>query len=212
MYAGACDARADDAAVLRWYSDYVRDHGCRGALLHAGVDADEDLRRLELVRSALASRTADPALMLDLGERFRPKDASRRVRAIEQRHDLTLVRDPAQRHDAAGLKRVSSAIRAAVCAGGRLSSPADYLAHFHARSLDVVELAVAGVGITGALQLADTAFGFELPVLLTDSPGNLHAHIGAVVPHVHGYGSPRTARWRRAQRRRAHRGRLGDRR
>ena len=92
------------------------------------------------------------------------------------------MRDPAQRHDAAGLKRVSSAIRAAVCAGGRLSSPADYLAHFHARSLDVVELAVAGVGITGALQLADAAFGFELPVLLTDSPGDLHAHIGAVIP------------------------------
>ncbi len=127
--------------------------------------------------------TAHPTLMLDFGERFSPKDASRRVRELERSFDLTFVQDPARRRDAAGSKRVSNAIRAAVCGGGRLSSPADYLAHFHAHALDVVMLGVGSAGVTGALQVADTAYGFELPVVLADSPGNLHAHLAAAMPY-----------------------------
>jgi L-alanine-DL-glutamate epimerase-like enolase superfamily enzyme len=37
-------------------------------------------------------------------------------------------------------------------------------------------------GITGALQVADTAFGFELPVILAASPGHLNAHLAAAIP------------------------------
>ena len=161
----------------------ARDFGIRGALLPASRDPDRDVERLERMRAALETGTAHPALMLDFGERFSPKDSARRVRELERSFDLTFVQDPARRRDAAGSKRVSNAIRAAVCGGGRLSSPEEYLAHFHAHALDVVMLGVGSGGVTGALQVADTAYGFELPVVLADSPGNLHAHLASAMPY-----------------------------
>ena len=34
-----------------------------------------------------------------------------------------------------------------------------------------------------ALELADAAYGFELPVTLAESPGNIHAHLAGVMPY-----------------------------
>ena len=183
VHAGACDPSANGGVFADWYGGMARDFGFRGAVVHAGPDSHADARRLEVVRETLLEHTAEPALMIDLGERFTPKDAARRVRELEQTYDLAFVQDPARRHDSAGLKRVSNSIRAAVCSGGRLAIPAHYLAHFHAHALDVVQLGVWSGGVTAALQIADTAYGFELPVVLTDSPGNLHAHLAAAMPY-----------------------------
>jgi L-alanine-DL-glutamate epimerase-like enolase superfamily enzyme len=52
----------------------------------------------------------------------------------------------------------------------------------HEHSLDVVLVGFQNGGITGALQIADTAFGFELPIALTAAPGNLNAHLAAALP------------------------------
>jgi L-alanine-DL-glutamate epimerase-like enolase superfamily enzyme len=59
----------------------------------------------------------------------------------------------------------------------------EFLPHFQHRSADVIQLDIGIVGITGALELADAAYGFELPVTLAESPGNIHAHLSSVMPY-----------------------------
>lgn len=161
----------------------ARDHGLRGGKLQVGLDQDRDLQRLERMRAAMLKATPEPALMIDADQCWSPKEAIRRVREMEQEFDLTWVEGVSRRWDFPGLKRVSNAIRGAVCVGDGLATLGDFLAHFHHRSADVIQIDIGAVGITGALQLADAAFGFELPVTLSASPGNIHAHLSGVMPY-----------------------------
>jgi L-alanine-DL-glutamate epimerase-like enolase superfamily enzyme len=182
-YASGLDVQATDAALHVAVSAMAKQFGFRGGKLGVGPDPDADLRRIGIIKQALLANTAEPELMIAAGHYASPKQAIRRVREIEKHVDLTWVEEPARRWDFLGLKRVSNGIRSAVCAGGSLAAPADFLPHFQCHALDVVQVDAASVGITGALQIADTAFGFELPVTLSRSPGNMHAHLGAVMPY-----------------------------
>ncbi|HZF16116.1 MAG TPA: enolase C-terminal domain-like protein [Steroidobacteraceae bacterium] len=181
--ASAARVGASDDELERWCGSMVQTFGIRSASLVVGVDSESNLRRLELMRKTLASLTPEPGLMIDAQGSWEPKEAIRRVREMEERFDLTWVGTPTRGTDFLGLKRVSNAIRAAVCAGGSLGAPPAFLPHFHHHALDIVQVGVANAGITGALQLADTAFGFELPVALSASPGHVNAHLGAVMPN-----------------------------
>jgi L-alanine-DL-glutamate epimerase-like enolase superfamily enzyme len=183
VHAGCPELPASDQALFDWYAALARRFGFRGAILKVGLDQEADLRRLEVMRKALLPRAREPALMIDAAECWSPKEAIRRVREMEGQFDLTWVQEPARRWDFLGLKRVSNAIRSAVCAGTGLATPGDFLPHFHHRALDVVQVALGSAGITGALQLADAAFGFELPVALAPSPGNIQAHLAAALPY-----------------------------
>ena len=172
----------DTAAIEAALTRLAREHGFRGACLELSTDPAFDEQRLSLLRAALAPNTDVPALMLNLAERCTPKESIRRVRGLEREFDLTWIEAPARRADCAGYKQVSEACSAAVCGGRLFGGPADFLAHFRARSLDVVQLGFQNAGITGALQIADTALGFELPVAVVAAPGNLNAHLAAALP------------------------------
>ncbi len=78
---------------------------------------------------------------------------------------------------------MSDAIGGAVCAGAGLATIGDFLPHFERRSADVVALDIGAVGITAALQIADAAYGLELPVTLAAAPGNIHVHLAGVMPY-----------------------------
>jgi L-alanine-DL-glutamate epimerase-like enolase superfamily enzyme len=142
-----------------------------------------DLATLTDLRAALDSNSSEPTLILDANERWSPKEAIRTLRQIEDQFDLTWVEEPARRWDFLGLKRVGDSIRAAVCSSGRLSVIQDYLPHLHHGSANIVQIGLEYGGITGAMQLADAAFGFELPVVLSATAGNIHAHVGAAIPN-----------------------------
>jgi L-alanine-DL-glutamate epimerase-like enolase superfamily enzyme len=165
--------------LLSW----AREHGVRGAKLEVGLDEESDLRRLGILRRVLAGATPDPVLAIDAGERWSPKEAIRRIGELEAQFDLGWVEAPARQHDFAGLKRVSEAVRAAVCAGRGLAGLEAFLPHFHHHALDIVQIDVGELGVTGALQLADAAYGYELPVILAAAPGNLHAHLSSAMPY-----------------------------
>jgi L-alanine-DL-glutamate epimerase-like enolase superfamily enzyme len=182
-HAGACPSAASDAELARWYGTFVRDYGITGAKLRASQDRDADLRRIEMLQRLLEAHTAQPVLMMDADERWSPKESVGRMRELEERFDLTWVEAPAARWDFLGHKRVSDGIRSAVCAGGRLDTLGGFLPHLHHHALDVVQIDTGRVGITAALQVADAAYGFELPVALCASPGNLDAHLAAVLPY-----------------------------
>jgi L-alanine-DL-glutamate epimerase-like enolase superfamily enzyme len=146
-------------------------------------DFDEDLRRIGQMRESLSVRGRVPTLMVDSAGRWTTDEAIENISRMEAEFDLTWVQEPVPESDIPGLKRVSDNVAAAVCAGGRLYKASDYLPYFQEMAMDIVQIDIARTGITGALQIADTAYGLELPVTLCASPGNVAAHVAAVLPN-----------------------------
>jgi L-alanine-DL-glutamate epimerase-like enolase superfamily enzyme len=182
-YASHQDPAASDAELTTWFQRMARDHGLRGGKLRVGADGDGDARRLGRMHAALAETTPTPVLMIDAGHDWSVAQAIDRVQSLEQRFDLTWVEGVFRDRDSRGLKRLSDAICGAVCAGDGLATIGDFLPHFERRSADVVALDIGAVGITAALQIADAAYGLELPVTLAAVPGNIHAHLAGVMPY-----------------------------
>jgi L-alanine-DL-glutamate epimerase-like enolase superfamily enzyme len=180
--AGFDSTEPSDAFAARC-SGAVDQWGFRAIKLQAGGTDEANLSRLEVLHDTLSGRTRQAALMIDLQEQLSAKDSVRLTRMLEERFDLTWVEEPAKSLDCAALRHVSDSVRAAVCAGAKLQAARDFLPHFRERSLDVVEINIANGGITAALEVADCAFGYELPVVLSAIPGNVHAHLGAALPY-----------------------------
>ncbi len=183
VYASHPGLPMSDKELSGWYVGMAAEYGFRGGKLKVGLEQDADIRRLGLMREALRKDSTEPVLIIDADEHWSPKQAVRMVREMEREFDLTWVEAPARHWDFPGMKRVSDGIRAAVCGGKYLENPGDFLPHFHHNSMDMVQLDMARGGITGVLQLADAAYGFELPVVLSASPGNIHAHLSGAMPY-----------------------------
>jgi L-alanine-DL-glutamate epimerase-like enolase superfamily enzyme len=78
---------------------------------------------------------------------------------------------------------VSQGIRAAVATGENLNEIADFMPLFANEAVDIVELGTSCSGITGAMQIADMAYGFEIPVAMMNCAGNSLAHLAAALPN-----------------------------
>ena len=182
-HAAGFDLVESNDALLTRGNAAVTQFGFRAIKLPVGAGDAVDLSRLELLHGALATRTAQPTLMIDFQERLSAGDAVALTRKLEEHFDLTWVEEPAQSTDFAALRQVSDSVKAAVCAGAGLRTARDFLPHFRERSLDVIEIDIARCGITAALEIANCAFGYELPVVLSAVPGNIHAHLGAAMPY-----------------------------
>jgi L-alanine-DL-glutamate epimerase-like enolase superfamily enzyme len=173
----------DDASFERWCRSVVTSSCINSVVVTSSGDPQTDLARLLVARDALSRPGFDCALILDAREQWSTKEAIRCVSEIERSVDLTWIEAPTHRHDFLGHRRILDSIRSGVCAGGHLTSAAEFLPHLHHRALSVVQLDVSLLGITAALQIADAAYGFELPIALTASPGHLHVHLGAALPY-----------------------------
>jgi len=182
-YASSIGLSLGDEELSAWYLRMARDHGLRGGKLRVGAEASVDGRRLERMRAALAEATPEPVLMIDADHGWSVKQAIDHVRAMEQQFDLTWVEGVSRDRDARGLKQLSDAIRGAVCVGRGFATIGEFLPHLQRRSADVIQADINTIGITGALQVADAAFGLELPVTLAAAPGNIHAHLAGVMPY-----------------------------
>ena len=182
-YASGIEIPLSDELMYAWYSRMATQYGLRGGKLKVGLDQDADLRRIGLMRDALMQTGDNPMLLIDANEYWSPKQAIRKVREIEEEFDLTWVEEPARRWDFLGLRRIKDSVRTAVCAGENLDTLGDFLPYFHHHSADIVQVSCGMGGITPALQLADAAFGYELPVTLGNSPGLIHAHLATVMPN-----------------------------
>ena len=182
-YASGLDIPLSDQEIHAWYSNMATKHGFRGGKLKIGLDQDADLRRVGLMRDALLQATDEPMLLIDSNEYWSPKQAIRKVREMEEVYDIAWIEEPARRWDFLGLRRIKDSVRAAVCAGENLDTLGDFLPYFHHQSADIIQVSYGMGGITPALQIADAAFGFELPVTLGNSPGHIHTHLATVMPN-----------------------------
>ena len=135
------------------------------------------------MREALASSGKTPALLIDSNEYWSPKQAIQHIRYFERHYELFWAEEPARRWDAAGLRKVSDAVNAAVATGENLDDAADFRLLIEARAADVLQIGVGTGGITGAWRVAQMADGFDLPVSVMNCPGNYMAHFAAVLPN-----------------------------
>ena len=181
-YASGIDLNLTDEEIHTFYAGLAA-RGVNAGKLKVGLDEKMDLRRLGIMRDALATSGKRPLLMIDSNEYWSPKQAIRRIRRMEQDFDLTWVEEPARRWDYRGLRQVSRAVSAAVATGENLHDPGDFLALIANEAIDVVQVGQGTTGITGAEMVAHTAYGFELPVAMMNCAGNFMAHLAAALPN-----------------------------
>ena len=168
---------------LRVFYRGMAARGVSAGKLKVGLDVDRDMERLAIMRDELGKAAKRPLLCIDSNEYWSPKTAIRIIREMEREFDLCWVEEPARRWDAAGLKKVSDAVTAAVATGENLKEIYEFLPLFEERAVDVVEVGQGASGVTGAIQIADTAYGFHIPVSIMNCPGNYMAHVAAALPN-----------------------------
>ena len=129
--------KAQDSTKL---STKMASWGFDGGKLKVGLNQDDDIRRIGIMRDALKVNSDNPLIMIDSNEYWSPKQAIRFISEIEQTFDLTWAEEPARRWDFIGLKKVSDGIKTAVCAGENLKTMGDFLPYFHYKSADVIQV------------------------------------------------------------------------
>jgi L-alanine-DL-glutamate epimerase-like enolase superfamily enzyme len=122
-------------------------------------------------------------LIIDSNEYWSPKQAIRHISMFEEQYDLLWAEEPARRWDYRGLRRVSQRIRAAVATGENLDHVSDFMPLVANEAVDIVQPSSGHSGITGAMQVADLAYAFELPVCMMNCPGHYMAHLAAALPN-----------------------------
>jgi L-alanine-DL-glutamate epimerase-like enolase superfamily enzyme len=183
VYASGLDLALTDDELRDFYTQTHRKLGINAGKLKVGLDIDADLRRLRIVEDALGGRHQRPALMVDANEYWSPKQAIRRMQAIEQEFDITWCEEPVRRLDYRGLRQVSRSIRAAVATGENLQEVGEFALLLRHEAVDVVQLNPYSAGFTTCLRIADLAYAFERPVSVMNSPGRYGAHLAAALPH-----------------------------
>lgn len=181
-YASDIGLNLSDEALHQFYARMAA-MGIHSGKLKVGLNRDDDLRRLAIMRDALAQSGKRPLLMVDANEYWSPKQAIRHIHAFEERFDLVWVEEPARRWDYRGLRKVSQSVRAAVATGENLQDIGQFMALIANEAVDVVQVGVGTSGITGAMMVADIAYGFELPVAMMNCPANFMAHLASALPN-----------------------------
>ena len=181
-YASGLDYPLSDRDIRSYYEGMAA-KGVQGGKLKIGLDLETDIRRIGIMRDALATTGKKPELMIDVNEYWSPKQAIRYMHDIESEYDITWLEEPARRWDVKGLRKVSDNIRASVASGENLDSLDDYVPLLQSRAVDIVNVGVGATGITGAMKVSDVAYAYETPVTMMNCPGSFMAHLAAVLPN-----------------------------
>ena len=171
-----------DDALRRLYEGMAA-KGVNAGKIKVGLDQAADLRRIGIMRDALATSGKVPILMVDSNEYWSPKQAIRHISEFESYYDIFWAEEPARRWDVAGLRKVSSGIRAAVSTGENLDDISEFKPLINGEAADVIQIGSKTAGITGMLMVADLAYAFDLPVSLMNCPAHFMAHLAAALPN-----------------------------
>lgn len=181
-YASGIDLCLSDEQIGEFYGSMAA-KGVSAGKLKVGLDREADLRRLGIMKDALAKSGKRPELLIDSNEYWSPKQAIRNIQAIESHYELVWAEEPARRWDYRGLRKVSQGIRAAVATGENLDDVGEFMPLVANEAVDVLNIGVGNSGVTGAMIIADLAYSFELPVTMMNCPGNYMAHLAAALPN-----------------------------
>jgi L-alanine-DL-glutamate epimerase-like enolase superfamily enzyme len=181
-YASGIDLSLTDDEIKIFYTR-MANLGISAGKLKVGLDHESDLRRLQIMHDALATSGKTPMLMIDSNEYWSPKQAIRNIRFFESHFDLVWAEEPARRWDYRGLRRVSQSVAAAIATGENLDNIGEFMPLIANQAVDIVQVGIGTTGLTGAMQVAHMAHGFELPVSMMNCPANFMAHLAACLPN-----------------------------
>jgi len=181
-YASGIDLCLSDEDIRNFYEG-MANKGIDTGKIKVGLDQDADIRRIGIMQEALKLTSNRPNIAIDSNEYWSPKQAIRKIREIENNFELIWAEEPARRWDYRGLRKVSQGIKAAVATGENLDEMGDFMPLISQEAVDIVEIGAGTSGITGAMQVADLAYAFELPVSMMNCPGNYMAHLAAALPN-----------------------------
>ena len=181
-YASGIDMPLSDEELRAFYERMAR-KGISAGKLKVGLDDEADMRRINIMKKALSKSGKKPVLLIDSNEYWSPKQAIRHIQYFEEHYDLTWAEEPARRWDYRGLRKVSQSIKAAVATGENLDEISDFTPLITNEAVDVVHIGRGTSGITGAMQVADLAYAFDLPVSMMNCPGNFMAQLAAALPN-----------------------------
>lgn len=182
VYASGIDLSMTDDELSGFYSGQAA-RGINAGKLKVGLDLQSDLRRIGIMRDALAVVNSSPLLMVDSNEYWSPKQAIRNIGEIEKHFDIFWVEEPARRWDANGLKKVSEGVKAAVATGENLHDISEFRPLLEAGAVDVVQVGAGTSGITGALMIGELAYAFDKPVSVMNCAAHFMAHVAAALPN-----------------------------
>ncbi len=181
-YASDIGYNLSDDELHAFYSR-MADMGIDGGKIKIGLNMKDDLRRIGIMNDALRKVKNRPYLMIDTNEYWSPKQAIRYISQIEQHFDIFWAEEPARRWDYDGLRQVSRGISAAVASGENLNDVGQMYPLISQQAIDVANVGVGHSGITGARQVANMCYAYELPVTMMNCPANFMVHLAAALPN-----------------------------
>ena len=181
-YASDIGYNLSDDELHAFYSR-MADMGIDGGKIKIGLNMTDDLRRIGIMNDAFRKVKNRPYLMIDTNEYWSPKQAIRYINQIEEHFDLFWAEEPARRWDYDGLRQVSRGISAAVASGENLNDVGQMYPLISQQAIDVANVGVGHSGITGARQVANMCYAYELPVTMMNCPANFMAHLAAALPN-----------------------------
>ena len=181
-YASDIGYNLSDDELHAFYSR-MADMGIDGGKIKIGLNMTDDLRRIGIMNDAFRKVKNRPYLMIDTNEYWSPKQAIRYINQIEDHFDIFWAEEPARRWDYDGLRQVSRGISAAVASGENLNDVGQMYPLISQQAIDVANVGVGHSGITGARQVANMCYAYELPVTMMNCPANFMAHLAAALPN-----------------------------
>ena len=181
-YASDLGILLSDTELESFYLSLAK-RGVNAGKLKVGLDRERDIVRLGIMKKALETSGKKPFLMIDSNEYWTPKQAITHINAIEKEFELFWCEEPARRWDYVGLRKVSDGVNASVATGENLNDASEFMPLIDNHAADILQIGAMTSGITGALQVANLAYAFELPVSVMNIPANISAHLAAVLPN-----------------------------
>ncbi len=181
-YASDIGYNLPDDELHAFYSR-MADMGIDGGKIKIGLNMTDDLRRIGIMNDTFRKVKNRPYLMIDTNEYWSPKQAIRYINQIEEHFDIFWAEEPARRWDYDGLRQVSRGISAAVASGENLNDVGQMYPLISQQAIDVANVGVGHSGITGARQVANMCYAYELPVTMMNCPANFMAHLAAALPN-----------------------------
>ena len=181
-YASDIGYNLSDDELHTFYSR-MADVGVEGGKIKIGLNMKDDLRRIGIMRDAFSKVKGRPYLMIDTNEYWSPKQAIRYINEIEKHFELFWAEEPARRWDYDGLRQVARNISAAVASGENLNDIGQMYPLISQQAIDIANVGVGHSGITGARQVANMCYAYEIPVTMMNCPANFMAHLAAALPN-----------------------------
>jgi len=182
VYASGIDMPLSDEEIKEFY-EKMAELGIHAGKLKVGLDQESDIRRIGIMSDALSKSGKKPLLAIDSNEYWSPKQSIRKIKEFEKKFDLMWCEEPARRWDYRGLRKVSNSINAAVATGENLDYVRDFTPLIANEAVDIVQIGQFTCGITGAMQVAELANAFQLPVSMMNCPGSFMAHLAVALPN-----------------------------